>query len=65
MTGVLAWTQLVDPARHERLRRPQRIFFALGMLALAQPVADVLLFSSTPLYGSYAHPGKSSSGSRR
>ncbi len=56
VTGVLAWTQLVDPARHERLRRPQRIFFALGMLALAQPVVDVLLFSSSPLYGSYAHP---------
>jgi putative membrane protein len=56
VTGVLAWTQLVDPARHERLRRPQRIFFALGMLALAQPVVDVLLFSSSPLYGHYAHP---------
>ena len=53
-TGVLAWTQLVDPARHGRLRRPQRIFFALGMLALAQPLVDVLLFSSSPRYGRYA-----------
>jgi len=56
VAGLLAWTQLVDPARHERLRRPRRIFFALGMLVLAQPVVDALLFSSKPLYGRYAHP---------
>ena len=52
--GLLAWTQLVDPARHGRLRRPQRIFFALGMLALTQPVVDFLLFSSSAHYGRYA-----------
>ena len=52
--GLLAWTQLVDPARHARLRRPQRIFFALAMLALAQPVVDFLLFSSSARYGRYA-----------
>src|SRR5204863_7580236 len=46
-TGLLVWTQLVDPARHGRLRRPQRIFFALAMLALTQPVVDFLLFSSS------------------
>jgi putative membrane protein len=51
--GLLAWTQLVDPARHGRLRRPQRIFFALGMLALTQPVVYFLLFSSGPHYGRY------------
>jgi putative membrane protein len=54
VAGLLAWTQLVDPARHERLRRPQRIFFALAMLALLQPLVDVLLFSSTPAYARYA-----------
>ena len=53
--GLLVWTQLVDPARHARLRRPQRIFFALAMLALAQPVVDFLLFSSSAHYGRYAH----------
>jgi putative membrane protein len=52
--GVLAWTQLVDPARHGRLRRPQRIFFALAMLALTQPVVDFLLFSSRARFGRYA-----------
>jgi cytochrome c oxidase assembly factor CtaG len=51
--GLLVWTQLVDPARHERLRRPQRVFFALGMLALAQPLVDVLLFSTAPAYPRY------------
>jgi putative membrane protein len=54
VAGLLAWTQLVDPARHGRLRRPQRIFFALGMLALAQPLVDVLLFSTSPAYPRYA-----------
>jgi putative membrane protein len=58
VAGVLAWTQLVDPARQERLRRPQRVFFALAMLALAQPVVDVLLFSSAPVYARYAHPAE-------
>ncbi len=52
--GLLVWTQLVDPARHGRLRRPQRIFFALAMLALTQPVVDFLFFSSSARYGRYA-----------
>jgi putative membrane protein len=53
--GLLVWTQLVDPARHGRLRRPQRILFALGMLVLAQPVVYFLLFSSSPQYARYAN----------
>jgi cytochrome c oxidase assembly factor CtaG len=53
VAGLLAWTQLVDPARHGRLRRPQRVFFALGMLVLAQPLVDVLLFSTGPAYPRY------------
>ena len=56
VAGLLVWTQLVDPARHERLHRPQRILFALGMLALAQPVVFLLLFSSEPRYERYASP---------
>ena len=54
VAGTLAWTQLVDPARHGRLRRPQRVFFALAMLALTQPRVDVLLFSSGAAYPRYA-----------
>jgi cytochrome c oxidase assembly factor CtaG len=55
LAGMLVWIQLVDPARHGRLRRPERIFFALGMVALMQPLVDALLFSSSPRYASYAH----------
>jgi putative membrane protein len=54
VTGALVWIQLVDPARHGRLRRPQRIFFALAVVALTQPLVDVLLFSSGPAYDRYA-----------
>jgi putative membrane protein len=46
VAGLLAWTQLVDPARRGGLRRPQRVFFALAMLAIAQPLVDALLFTS-------------------
>jgi cytochrome c oxidase assembly factor CtaG len=52
--GLLVWTQLVDPARHGRLRRPQRILYALAMLVLAQPVVYFMLFSSSPQYARYA-----------
>ena len=54
VAGTLVWVQLVDPARHGRLRRPGRIFFALGMVALMQPLVDALLFSSGPAYDRYA-----------
>jgi cytochrome c oxidase assembly factor CtaG len=53
VAGTLVWIQLVDPARHGRLRRPQRIFFALAMIALAQPLVDALIFTSSPAYPRY------------
>ncbi len=53
LAGLLVWTQLVDPARHGRLRRPQRVFFALGMLALSQPLVDALLFTTGTAYPRY------------
>ena len=53
VAGILVWAQLVDPARHGRLRRPQRVFFALAMVALAQPLVDALIFTSTPAYPRY------------
>jgi cytochrome c oxidase assembly factor CtaG len=52
LAGFLAWTQLVDPARHGRLNRPQRVFFALAMLVIAQPLVDALLFTA-PAYDRY------------
>ena len=53
VAGTLAWTQLVDPARHRRLRRPQRVFFALAMLVVSQPLVDALLFTTGPVYPRY------------
>jgi cytochrome c oxidase assembly factor CtaG len=53
VAGLLVWTQLVDPARRGRLRRPQRVFFALAMLALSQPLVDALLFTTGPAYSRY------------
>ncbi len=54
IVGLLVWTQLVDPARHERLTRVRRILFAFGLLALGHPVIDGLLFSGGVAYAPYA-----------
>jgi cytochrome c oxidase assembly factor CtaG len=54
LAGTLAWTQLLDPARGERLTRGGKIGFALGMIALGHPVMDVLLFSPSSVYPPYA-----------
>lgn len=54
LAGVLAWTQLVDPTRHGRLRVPGRIAFAFGLLALSHPIVDGLLFTDRPVYRPYA-----------
>ena len=54
IVGVLVWIQLIDPARHGRLRVPQRLLFALSLFVFGQVLADVLLLSLTPLYPHYA-----------
>jgi cytochrome c oxidase assembly factor CtaG len=55
LVGLLVWTQLIDPARHGRMRVPHRLLYALALFGLGQVLADVLLFTFTPLYASYAH----------
>jgi cytochrome c oxidase assembly factor CtaG len=54
LVGILVWVQLVDPARHHRLTRGGRVLFAIGVLALAHPVIDALVFSDHALYPTYA-----------
>lgn len=54
LVGLLAWAQLVDPARHGRLTRGGRILFAIGLLAFTHPIIDAMVFSSHPLYAPYA-----------
>jgi cytochrome c oxidase assembly factor CtaG len=54
VVGVLVWTQLIDPARHGRLRVPQRLLYALALFVFGQVLADVLILTFTPLYAHYA-----------
>ena len=54
LAGTLAWIQLIDPARHRRLRRPGRIAFALGLLFVGHPIVDGLFLTGTPAYSTYA-----------
>jgi cytochrome c oxidase assembly factor CtaG len=53
LAGVLAWTQIVDPARRRRLSVGQRATFAFGMLAASGLLAEVLV-ATHPLYPYYA-----------
>lgn len=55
IVGLIVWTQLIDPARHERMRLPHRLIYALALFAFGQALADVLLFTFHPLYTSYAN----------
>jgi putative membrane protein len=52
--GVLAWTQIVDPARCRRLGPGGRALFALAMLAVSSILAEVLV-ATGPFYPWYAH----------
>ena len=55
LAGLLVWVQLIDPARHGRLGVPHRLVYALALFGFGQVLADVLLLSFHPLYGSYAN----------
>jgi len=52
--GLLAWTQLVDPARRSVLSRPGRFAFALGMLVVGGALSNVLVAAAGPIYPAYA-----------
>jgi cytochrome c oxidase assembly factor CtaG len=52
--GLLAWTQLVDPARRNSLRPSQRLGCMIAMCAFALSLGSILL-ATAPLYPSYAH----------
>lgn len=55
IVGVLAWTQLIDPARHGRLTDRGRIAFALGLLIASQPIVVALISSPRVIYSPYAN----------
>jgi cytochrome c oxidase assembly factor CtaG len=52
--GLLAWTQIIDPARRGRLSVGQRAVFAFGMLVASGIWAEVLI-ATGPLYPYYVH----------
>jgi cytochrome c oxidase assembly factor CtaG len=54
LVGTLAWIQLVDPARHRRLRAPGRIGLAFGLLLVGHPIVDGLFLTGSPAYSTYA-----------
>ena len=51
--GTFLWTLLVDPAGHRRLTIGGRIALAVAMFAAGQILADVLVFTFSPLYPFY------------
>jgi cytochrome c oxidase assembly factor CtaG len=53
VTGLLVWSQLLDPARRRALPRGGRLGYAVCMFAAGQVLAMVLLFSLDPFYGAY------------
>ena len=52
LAGLLAWTQIVDPARRRRLSVGQRAMFAFVMLLASSVLAEVLV-AMHPLYPHY------------
>jgi len=53
LSGTLVWTLLVDPGRHRRLTVGGRVALAAAMFAAGVVLADVLVFSFSPLYPFY------------
>jgi cytochrome c oxidase assembly factor CtaG len=53
LAGLLAWTQIVDPARRARLSVGQRAMFAFALLVSGGLLAEVLV-ATGPLYPLYA-----------
>ena len=54
IAGTLVWIQLVDPARRRELTSAGRLVLLVAMFAAGQVLANVLLFSFSPLYDAYA-----------
>lgn len=54
LAGALVWTALIDPTRRRQATVHARILLAVGLFLAGQVLADVLIFSLTPLYSAYA-----------
>jgi putative membrane protein len=54
LAGTLVWIQLVDPARRRELTTAGRLVLLVAMFAAGQVLANILLFSFSPLYEAYS-----------
>jgi putative membrane protein len=54
LAGLLAWSQLVDPARRRALSLARRLAFAGALFGFGQLLSDVLLLAPHALYPAYA-----------
>jgi putative membrane protein len=54
--GLLAWTQIIDPARRKTVGAAQRLACAAAMLAFALCLGGLLFFAA-PLYPAYVQQG--------
>lgn len=54
LVGVLVWTLIIDPARHQRFTIGERIGVAAVLFWASQILSYVMVFSFEPYYGIYA-----------
>ena len=51
--GLLVWTQIIDPGRHERLTLNERVGYTALVFWTSQILAYVILFDFRPLFSTY------------
>jgi putative membrane protein len=54
LAGTLVWIQIVDPARRRELTAAGRLVYVALLFGAGQILANVLMFTFSPLYGPYA-----------
>jgi cytochrome c oxidase assembly factor CtaG len=58
VAGLVAWNQIVDPARRGSLSSVGRLLFVLGMFVAGQMLATTLVLAPDPVYAPYADGGE-------
>ena len=53
LAGILVWTQIIDPSRHQRLSLSERLGYTALVFWTGQILAYVILFGFRPLFSTY------------
>lgn len=53
LSGMLVWTQIIDPSRHRRLSVAERLGYTALVFWTGQVLASVLVFGFEPFYPAY------------